>query len=212
MPVPIIPPAQRPEIPHKAVDASPEILQCCNRAYNYQPNLTKSLDKIKARDVIDQARINEIVLWKINRYAEMSPEALAALDAVKTLRRGQHKHTKAEDAFTALLKTKGIDTAMASSILRIRNPKVFQVIDGRAYRTMTGEKMPKLPKPTSNSDAAIKQNIQDKFEFYMLYMDTISPLAKSKVLKFKDLDRALYVYDKKVNRPLNPKKEDQAGE
>ncbi|MFL9611116.1 hypothetical protein ACKF11_13605 [Methylobacillus sp. Pita2] len=208
MPVPKVPKVQRPEKPLKAEDACPETLQCCNRAYSYLPNLTKSLDNIKAKDVIDQARINEIVLWKINRYAEMSPEALAALDAVKTLRRGQHNHQKAKDAFTALLLTKGINVAMASSILRMRNPKVFQIFDGHAYRTVMGEKMPELPKPASKSDEDIKKNIEEKFELYTEYMDTISPLATSKGLKFKDLDRALYVYDKKVNRPLNPKEDE----
>jgi hypothetical protein len=42
--------------------------------YSFQPILTDKLDSNKS--VFDQATINEIVLWKVNRYAEVSNDSL----------------------------------------------------------------------------------------------------------------------------------------
>ena len=40
------------------------------------------------------------------------------------------------EILTSLLKTKGVQLAMASTILRFRNPNIFQIIDQRVYRVI----------------------------------------------------------------------------
>ena len=53
---------------------------------------------------------------------------------------GQHR--KADSFLENVLECKGIDLAMASTILRFRNPNVFQIIDKRAYRAVYGKNTP----------------------------------------------------------------------
>lgn len=206
MPVPTIPLDQRPKDPQKAKDARPETLLCCYKAYKYQPIMTPRLDELNPAEVFNQARINEIVLWKVNRYAELSQDTLEAVDAVKTLKRGQHLSEIGLKALDALLRTKGVDLAMASTILRFRNPEVFQIIDKRAYRTVLGKKL-KLPTNTPKKAETIAKHIKLKVEVYEEYMQEIAPLVFSKALRFKDMDRALYVYDKNINVSLQELRE-----
>ena len=50
--------------------------------YSYQDLLTPKLDSLKSD--FDQEIINEIVLWKVNRYAQIKPEALDLLNELCT--------------------------------------------------------------------------------------------------------------------------------
>ena len=106
--------------------------------YNYQPELTEKLDCL-GDSSINQEILNEIVLWKINRYVSVSKSLLESIDRVKNLKQGEHK--KASLLIELLLKARGVDLAMASTILRFRNPAVFQIIDRHAYRAVTGTKL-----------------------------------------------------------------------
>lgn len=95
------------------------------RRYRYQSRLTKELDS-RTGD-LDQLAVNEIVLWKVNRYAPLSPDTLAKINALAKTKTGAHRG--AEDCLKALLGEAGVDLPMASSLLRFRNPLAFQVID-----------------------------------------------------------------------------------
>src|SRR5437762_4947010 len=103
--------------------------------YKYQPGLTKDLDRIRSRP-FDQELVNEIVLWKVNRYAQIGPVALARLNALTKLAPSSHR--KGRTALNLLLHEHGIDLPMASTLLRFRNPRVFQIFDRRAYRAIYG--------------------------------------------------------------------------
>ena len=48
--------------------------------YEYQKDLTAELDKLNAD--FNQDVINEIVLWKVNRYTKVSDEALSLLNKI----------------------------------------------------------------------------------------------------------------------------------
>ncbi len=48
--------------------------------YNYQPKLTAKLDKLN-KD-FDQDIINQIVLWKVNRFAEIDNATLILLNSI----------------------------------------------------------------------------------------------------------------------------------
>ncbi|PQL95266.1 hypothetical protein [Apibacter adventoris] len=51
-----------------------------NGNYNYQPILTKKLDSLNID--FDQDIINNIILWKVNRYAKIDNEALLLINRI----------------------------------------------------------------------------------------------------------------------------------
>jgi thermostable 8-oxoguanine DNA glycosylase len=154
--------------------------------YKYQPELTDRLDG--AKHDFTQELINEIVLWKMNRYAELPPKLLDEINSLSKLGKGEH--ADARSALEDLLEKRGVDLAMASTILRFRNPSVFQIIDRHAYRALYGRPLP------------IKRDSEAKIELYFQYLDDLRSLCDSKGLPFEKADRALYVFDKCRNGSL----------
>lgn len=157
--------------------------------YKFQPELTKRLDSIENAP-IDQALINEIVLWKVNRYVCLCDENIEQLEKIKLLKAGEH--AKGNEMLKALLDVNGIDLPMASTILRFINPKVFQIIDQHAYRALYGKKYSLYQaSPT-----------QRKISLYFDYISDLISLCKSKGLAFTTIDRLLYIFDKEKNGKL----------
>jgi thermostable 8-oxoguanine DNA glycosylase len=157
--------------------------------YTYQPDLTKRLDNLEVT-ALDQSLINNIVLWKVNRYVRVTDEILGQMVGLKILSAGEHR--KAEAEINALLELDGVDLPMASTILRFVNPKVFQIIDRHAYRAVYGKKYPlyaSMPKERKVSE-------------YFDYLDQLIELCELKKLPFKIIDRLLYVFDKENNGKL----------
>ena len=157
--------------------------------YRYQPVLTAYLDGLGAK-AFDQNVINEIVLWKVNRYANLSPNALNALNGVAKIK--PESRRKGAKVLSKLLQEPGVDLPMASTFLRFRNADAFQIIDRHAYRAVYGEDYPLYSK--SNED--------QKIALYFLYLDELVKLAGAKHVRFRDLDRVLYMFDKQVNGTL----------
>jgi hypothetical protein len=81
---------------------------------------------------------------------------------------------------------------MASTLLRFRNPNVFQIIDRHSYRAVYGKKYTLRPKSRLNS----------KIDTYFQYLDDLIVISKRKGVDYKLLDRVLYVFDKKHNGKL----------
>ena len=160
--------------------------------YHYQPELTKKLDKLKKYKRLTPSIINKIVLWKVNRYAQLPSTVLKALNKRKlmTLKNGQHEKGRAVLKLLLDKDTKGVDLPMASTFLRFRNPKVFQIIDSRAYRAVYGIKYPKMTK------------IDEKIKTYFKYLGKLNGLHRKKKVNFKTIDRLLYVLDKEKNGKL----------
>ena len=159
------------------------------KGYRYQRELTAHLDGLGS-EPFAQDVVNEIVLWKVNRYAGLSPNALEALNRVAETRPRSHRTTEA--AVGTLLRQQGVDLPMASTLLRFRNRKAFQIIDRHAYRAVYGEDYPLY---SSSSDDA-------KIDLYFRYLDRLFALADSRNVDFESLDRVLYVFDKQVNGKL----------
>ncbi|MCK4904919.1 hypothetical protein KAS42_01560 [bacterium] len=157
--------------------------------YKYQAELTKQLDNLDDID-FTQRLVNEIVLWKINRYVSINDEILSKLIKLKTLTNGKHRERK--ESLELLLQTHGIDLAMASTILRFRNPRAFQIIDKHAYRAIYDKSYP-LHSTTP---------VNRKIDVYFDYLDKLIELCKTRGLEFQTVDRLLYVFDKEVNRKL----------
>jgi len=159
------------------------------RQYNYQPDLTNRLDNINDTP-FGQHLINEIVLWKVNRYVSFTAEILQKIESVKSINHGQHREGQA--VLETLLKVHGVDIPMASVFLRFRNPRVFQIIDRHAYRAVYGQKYP------LNSATRIDQKILTYFDC----LDKLIELCKAKKLDFQTIDRLLYKFDKEINGKL----------
>ena len=159
--------------------------------YHYQPALTEELDAV-GPEPFDQARINEIVLWKVNRYAPLSTAALNAINHVAGLRNGEH-HKPAKELLV-LLEQPGVDLPMASTFLRFRNSRTFQIIDGHAYRALFGKPYPF--RPSSRDHKA-------KVDTYLAYLDALVALAKAENMPFETMDRVLYCLDRAENPPLS---------
>ena len=157
--------------------------------YRNQPHLTPKLDRLGST-IFDQEIINEIVLWKVNRYSLLSPNALSMLNSTGNIEPGAHR--KARPVLGALLDEPGVDLAMASTFLRFRNPDAFQIVDRHAYRAVYGKKYPLYSKSSAD----------EKIELYFGYLDELIKLARSRKVKFKTLDRVLYLFDKQENGKL----------
>jgi hypothetical protein len=158
-------------------------------AYDQQPDLTVRLDKLEDTEFTQQL-INEIVLWKVNRYVSLTSELLQQIGQLRRLKPNQHR--KGESVLTALLGCHGVDLAMASTILRFRNPAVFQIVDRRAYRAIYGSEYP-LSSKTATSR---------KVSLYFDYLDALVDLCAAKGLAFETIDRVLYKFDQARNGKL----------
>lgn len=157
--------------------------------YRYQPQLTSRLDGIG--DVaFSQDLINEIVLWKLNRYVFLDSAVLQSIDALRCPKTGQHR--QAEAALLSLLGTHGLDLPMASTILRFRNARAFQIIDRHAYRAVYDQDYPLY---TGTSPCR-------KITVYFDYLDRLVELCEKRELPFESIDRLLYVFDKRQNGSL----------
>ena len=125
-----------------------------DRNFNYQKELTKSLDKNDYD--IDQNKINEIVLWKVNRYVKLGSEVISLINHVgKTDTKIDIDLTKNILEILLAKETKGVQLPMASTILRFRNRNIYQIIDQRVYRSIYSGEILKLNNYPS------KKNIED---------------------------------------------------
>ena len=141
--------------------------------------------------------INEIVLWKVGRYAELDKKTIGFINQItKTSRKINIKLTR--EILIHLLTTKGIRLPMASTILRFKNPKIYQIIDQRVYRLITGKEL-KL----SQSKSA--KYIEAQINLYLEYLEKLRNTCKENNIDFKQSDRILYKIDKRVNGQINIK-------
>lgn len=156
----------------------------------YQPELTQKLDA-SYNQPFTQELLNEIVLWKINRYALANEELIRTLQEVSAKSRELNEELTRR-ILTMLLTTKGVGLAMASTILRFRNPHVYQIIDQRAYRIAMG-----LPlKITAISP------IEKQIAVYISYLRKLKEISIEKRCAFDKLDRVLYYNDKQLNKNI----------
>ena len=158
-----------------------------NSNYEYQKALTAKLDSLDT--AFNQEIINEIVLWKVNRYSAISDEVLQLINTIKK------SHTSIDENLTEMILSKllsedqkGIRLAIASTILRFKNPKIYQIIDQRVYRFIYGKEL-------SYSSKSIKEQIA----IYLRYLEKLREICNEYNFDFDQADRILYTLDKKQN-------------
>lgn len=170
---------------------NPTIDDLTGNTFNYQKELTGKLDNLYSD--FNQEIINEIVLWKINRYSEISTETLNLINQIKQSDSILNNNLT-KRVLKGLLKSKGIRLAMASTILRFKNPKIYQIIDQRVYRFIYGTEL-----KYSLTD------IENQIELYLSYIDKLTQICDKYKIDFAKSDRVIYEMDKKYNSELKIK-------
>jgi intergrase/recombinase len=172
----------------KAEDHSGDLNAFGGDNYTYRKDLTKRLDVFTGP--FSQDFINELVLWKVDRYVAMT-DLLPPLDELRQLKARQHR--KARALLTKLLATPGVRLPMASTFLRFANPEVFQIIDRHAYRATYG---------TSFMAAVRSKSDKEQITLYFKYLDRLRKLAKERRFTFREADRILFIFDRNENPSL----------
>lgn len=178
-------------------DYKMEVLKYKKEGFDYQKELTVKLDKTKSQ--FNQELLNEIVLWKINRYALFNSTLIHEINTISSWKVLNKEKTR--EILTSLLKTKGVQLAMASTILRFRNPNIFQIIDQRAYRVIN-----RVPLKLSQIKETSRDTTIDKqIDIYLEYLDVIREKCKKLDVDFYHADRILYIIDKNINKSVKIK-------
>jgi thermostable 8-oxoguanine DNA glycosylase len=161
-----------------------EYLINAKAAYKYQEKLTPKLDKYNGD--FTEMTLWEIVLWKVNRYPEITDEIITEINDL----RKAYTEEKAATVLKNLLDLKGFDLPMASTILRFACPKELQIIDQRVYRFIYPDK-DKLKLPF---------NKENKVTLYFAYINQLKEICIDYNIDFSQSDRLLYQLDKIHNK------------
>jgi len=161
--------------------------------YDYNPDLTNELDNIKGD--FDENIINKITLWKLNRFPRLTDELISRLNKIGNDEGRKEEHKK---LLSDLLGCSGVQLPMASTFLRFKNPKLFQIIDQHVYRLLTGVE---LRLPPSNSQS----NKEKICQLYFRYLEDLEKKCKELEIPFEKADRILYKADKRINKDVKLK-------
>jgi thermostable 8-oxoguanine DNA glycosylase len=161
--------------------------------YDYNPDLTNELDNI--RTDFDEIIINKIALWKLNRYPRLTDDLISRLNKIGNDERHNEEH---KTLLVDLLGCRGVQLPMASTFLRFKNPKLFQIIDQHVYRLLTGNEL-SLPLPNS------QLNKEKICQFYFEYLEDLERKCKELEIPFVKADRILYKADKRINKDVKLK-------
>jgi len=155
--------------------------------YNFQTELTRKLDSVEWD--FSQDIINEILLWKVNRYSLLSESTLKKLNLIDKKSLVLDVDLTIE-LLNDLLNTKWIRIAMASTILRFKNPNIYQIIDQRVYRFIYWDIWYRT----------IWLKNEEIIEMYIKYLKDLKDICEKNKIDFSESDRILYALDKKLNR------------
>ncbi len=162
-------------------------------SYGYQAILTPKLDNLN--ETFTQEIINEIVLWKVNRYVRLSDDILLSLNSIKLEDRKLDKE-KTFKILSLLLNQRGIQLPMASTILRFKNPYIYQILDQRVYRILYGIPLSEIMKKN--------KKIESQIDLYISYLEKLQNACETLKINYNKADRILYMEDKYgVNKGIN---------
>lgn len=160
--------------------------------------VTDDLDNLQNED-FNISTIRQITLWKLDRYVSLDKKVIKKINNLKSLTEFDEKKTR--NVLKDLLACEGVGLPMASTYLRFRNPHVFQIIDARAYRAAFDYKV---------NEVLSSQDISKLIDIYIEYIEKLREIAQKGYhglsVKFEDLDRFLYVIDKKAGFIVNEDK------
>ena len=170
--------------------------------FDYPKNhsdITDELDALKGNGKdFKEEDIFRITLWKVDRYPVISDDALIQINELRKCQELDEVETR--KVLTTMLKCDGVGLPMASTYLRFANPKVYQIIDTRAYRAAFYYEPPQ-------SYVQVKKDVQ--IEVYINYLKRLRFISNSKdgylgyKVDFEDLDRFLYDVDKNAGYKIS---------
>tara|TARA_R110002124_G_C8939936_1_gene512620 strand:- start:2023 stop:2460 length:438 start_codon:yes stop_codon:yes gene_type:complete len=137
--------------------------------------------------------LNEIVLWKVNKYAEFDESLIKLINSIDK-NEFEIDIDKTKEILKGLLKTNGVQLAMASTILRYRNPNIYQIIDQRVYRVIYENQI--LDLNTYSSE----KNLNFQIELYIKYLIDLKRICSDLKIPFEKSDRILFMADKRINK------------
>jgi len=176
---------------HKTVfDTDFQILET-DYNFDYQTDLTLRLDEHMG--TFDQNVINEIVLWKVNRYANVDSDILGLINSID-INSNILDTDNTKKILQGLLNTKGIKLPMASTILRFRNKNIYQIIDQRVYRIIYKDKKLKLTQYLNDT------NMHMQIELYLQYLKDLREVCTKFNIPFDKSDRILFMADRRINK------------
>lgn len=178
---------------HKTIFNEDFEIKKTDNEYYYQNELTKKLDSTLKS--FNQEIINEIVLWKVNRFAKVDEDTFSIINHIE-IDSNELEVEKTKQVLKKLLKTKGIQLPMASTILRFRNKNIYQIIDQRVYRIIYDGKTLKLNTHSS------EKNINEQIDLYLDYLSHLRNTCEKLQIPFCDSDRILYMADKRINKKI----------
>lgn len=179
---------------HKTVFDNDFQIVPADNEFDYQKDLTTKLDKTDIP--FDQDIINEIVLWKVNRYAQVDNDTLRLLNDIDPKSK-ELDIERTRDILKTLIQKKGIQLPMASTILRFRNKNIYQIIDQRVYRIIYKDKKLKL-KTYPN-----EKNLNDQIDLYIQYLKDLTDVCEKFKIPFDKSDRILFMVDKRINKNIS---------
>lgn len=164
-----------------------------DKDFDYQIELTEKLDNnLKS---LNQEAINEIVLWKVNRFAKVDEDTLKMINEIN-IDSYQLDTIKTKEVLKKLLNIKGIQLPMASTILRFRNKNMYQIIDQRVYRIIYEGQTLKLKTHPS------EKNINEQIDIYLKYLLDLRNISEKLQIPFCNSDRILYNADRRLNKEI----------
>lgn len=109
-----------------------------------------------------------------------------------------------EERINCLTDLRGVSVPVASAILSVFDPKSFAVIDFRTLRALAAAEPSVVD--TTNYEPVAKfawclQNYREDPVAYELYMEIVRELAQSYKIFPRELDMALWAYDKEKFSP-----------
>lgn len=153
--------------------------------FSYNDEETQALHvRINNNPGINIDDLRRVALWKINRVLGVSEETLEKLQELASRKAVSIDDELVKEIIGDLVDSQGIGFPMASAILKVIKPDVFPIIDVRAYRALTGEK---LYYSTYN---------------YTRYVDYVKQLkGKAALLNrpLREMDEQLYRFDQEHN-------------
>jgi hypothetical protein len=179
---------------HKTVFDSDFQIVTTDLEFEYQTDLTVRLDNTNRN--FDQEIINEIVLWKVNRYAMVDDETLGLLNDIDT-NSAEINIDQTKTVLKTLIQKKGIQLPMASTILRFKNKNIYQIIDQRVFRIIYKDK--KLKFKTYQNE----KNLNEQIDLYIQYLQDLAKICDSLKIPFDKSDRILYMADKRINKDIS---------
>lgn len=181
---------------HKTVFDEDFEIKETDKIYNYQNELTAKLDANILS--FNQDVVNEIVLWKVNRFAKIDQSILNLINDIDS-KTGEINIEKTKEILKKLLLINGIQLPMASTILRFRNNNIYQIIDQRVYRIIYEGQTLKLKTYPS------EKNINEQIDIYLKYLLDLRNICEKLQIPFCDSDRILYTADKRINKDMSLK-------